>query len=135
MLAALSVVSVARTSRNPVCSLGRSCSPRRTVHVIREHGIKGHIVEREALRGVRLLEVGSRGTGLALASGLALSTPGAFTSTPTTLQPTFSAMCKAYPPDPHPTSNTDELATKRSIRGISVDSSVVTQLVCPRSWP
>src|SRR5215472_18029685 len=66
---------------------------------------------------------------LVAAIWFALWTPGAFTSRPTRLQPTFFARCKAYPPEPHPTSSTDELGFKSSRRGISQDSSVVTQLV------
>src|SRR6202030_4796262 len=72
---------------------------------------------------------------LASASWFALRPPAALMSKPTRRQPTFSARCSAYPPEPHPTSQTDELRLRSSSWGVSLDSSVVTQLVCPRSSP
>src|ERR1700691_5179365 len=69
------------------------------------------------------------------ASSFALRIPGSLISSPTIWQPSFSARCKAYPPEPQPISNTKESRFRVSSCGISWASSVVTQLVWPKSWP
>src|ERR1700678_4082608 len=69
------------------------------------------------------------------ANWFAVRMPSTLMSRPVTRQPVVSATCKAYTPDPQPISRPDEALVSASQFGAFVDSSVVTQLVWPKSPP
>src|SRR5580704_14947004 len=104
-------------------------------NIVRKGRVKRLVVERKIFGNVALFETCSRTKGSRLCEFFRATDPRFINIHSHDLATDFSARCKAYPPEPQPISKREESEPKSSSCGISCDSSVVTQLVWPKSWP